>query len=262
MNKRILVAIVVVIVVAAVLVAAWQLNLFTPAQTIKIGVVAGMQTVEGQDIERAARLAIDEINAAGGVRVEHLGKNLTMELVLVDTVDDGASSTAGPVTRAITDQGVDILICGATTGGTLSGQIPAITNRVPFLITGASLNLVTRRGSLPEGNTLRINDTEGMSYMFHYCTTISDYSKTVTHFLADSVKPLLDSTYTFDSTRRLRLAVLHRDDGYGRGVRDVTSSLITADNLPINVVANVSYATSATTYQAQLISIKASNPDA
>src|SRR3990170_496890 len=167
MNKRILVAIVVVIVVAAVLVAAWQLNLFTPAQTIKIGVVAGMQTVEGQDIERAARLAIDEINAAGGVRVENLGKNLTMELVLVD-----------PVTRAITDQGVDILIGGATTGGTLSGQIPAITNRVPFLITGASLNLVTRRGSLPEGNALRINDTEGMSYMFHYCTTIADYTET------------------------------------------------------------------------------------
>ena len=256
MNKRILGAIVVVIVVAAVFVAAWQLNLFTPAQTIKIGVVAGMQTVEGQDIERAARLAIDEINAAGGVRVENLGKNLTMELVLVDTVNDGASSTAGPVTRAITDQGVDILIGGATTGGTLSGQIPAITNRVPFLITGASLNLVTRRGSLPEGNPLRINDTEGMSYMFHYCTTIADYTETVTHFLAERVRPAVDST------RNLRLAVLHRDDGYGRGLRDVTSSIIAEDSLPIEVVANVSYATDATTYQAQLISVKDSKPDA
>ena len=123
------------------------------------------------------------------------GKNLTA--VLVDTVDDAAGSTAGPVTRAITDQGVDILIGGATTGGTLNGQIPAITKRVPFIITGASLNLVTRRGNLPEGNPLRINDAEGMSYMFHYCTTISDYSETVAHFLADSVKPTLDSTYSF-----------------------------------------------------------------
>jgi len=263
MNKRILGAIVVVIIVlAAVLVAAWQLNLFEPVQKIKIGIVAGMSTVEGQDIQRAAQLAIDEINAAGGIWVEDLGKNLTIELVLVDTVDDASGSTAGPVTKAIKDQGVDILIGGATTGGTLTGQIPAIENRVPYIITGASLNLVTRRGSLPADNPLYIGDAEGMSYMFHYCTTISDYSKTITHFLADSVKAKLDSTYDFDSGRKLRLAVLHRDDGYGRGVRDVTSSIIAADNLPIEVVANVSYAPTATSYQSQLILVKESNPDA
>jgi len=109
---------------------------------------------------------------------------------------------------------------------------------------------------------LKINDTEGMSYMFHYCTTITDYSRTVTQFLADAVKPKLDSTFSFDSARPLRLAVLYRDDGYGRGVRDVTSSLIAANGLPIEVVANVSYATTATTFQSQLISVKESNPDA
>jgi len=267
MNKRILAAVVIVIIVAAAFVAMWQLNVFAPApsaeaRNLKIGIVAGMQTVEGQDIERAAQLAIDEINAEGGIWVEEWHTKVKIDLVLVDTVNDAAGSTAGPVTRAITDQGVDMLIGGATTGGTLNGQIPAITNRVPFIITGASLNLVTRRGSLPEGNALRIDDAEGMSYMFHYCTTISDYSTTVAHFLADSVKPTLDSTYSFDSTRKLRLAILYRDDGYGRGVRDVTSSIITSDSLPIEVVANVSYATTATTYQSQLISVKESKPDA
>jgi branched-chain amino acid transport system substrate-binding protein len=267
MNKRILAAVAIVIIVAAAFVALWQLNVFAPApsaeaRNIKIGIVAGMQTVEGQDIERAAQLAIDEINAEGGIWVEEWHTKVKIDLVLVDTVDDAAGSTAGPVTRAITDQGVDLLIGGATTGGTLNGQIPAITNRVPFIITGASLNLVTRRGSLPTTNQLYINDTEGMSYMFHYCTTISDYSTTVAHFLADSVKPVLDSTYSFDSTRKLRLAVLYRDDGYGRGVRDVTSSIIAADSLPIEVVSNVSYGTTATTYQSQLISVKESKPDA
>jgi branched-chain amino acid transport system substrate-binding protein len=257
MNNRILGAItVVIIVVAAVLVAAWQLNFFTPAQTIKVGVVAGMQTAEGQDIDRAAQLAIDEINAAGGVYVADLGKNLTMQLVLADTVDDAAGNTAGPVTQAITDKGVDVLVGGATTGGTLNGQIPAIQNRVPYIITGASLNLVTRRGSLPSDNSLYINDTEGMSYMFHYCTTISDYTETVTNFLADSVQPVVDSS------RHLRLAVLYRDDGYGRGVRDVTSSIIADEGLPIDVIANVSYATDATTFQSPLISVKEAKPDA
>jgi branched-chain amino acid transport system substrate-binding protein len=256
MNKRILAAVAIVIIVVAAFVALWQLNVFAPAQTIKVGVVAGMQTAEGQDIDRAAQLAIDEINAAGGVYVADVGKNLTMELVLADTGDDAAGNTAGPVTQAITDKKVDILVGGATTGGTLNGQIPAIDNRVPYIITGASLNLVTRRGSLPSNNSLYIGDAEGMSYMFHYCTTISDYSTTVAHFLADSVRPAVDSS------RNLRLAILYRDDGYGRGVRDVTASIIAADNLPIDVVANVSYATDATTFQSPLISVKDSKPDA
>ncbi len=264
MNKRMLTAIVVIAIVAIASVAAWQLTQIPSAEarSIRMGVVAGMNTVEGQDIERAAKLAIEEINAEGGIWVQEWNTRVQIELVLVDTVDDAAGSTAAPVTRAITDQQVDVLIGGATTGGTLNGQIPAITNRVPFIITGASLDLVTRRGNLPEGNPLRINDTVGMSYMFHYCTTISDYSYTVAHFLANSVKPKLDTAYSFDSGRKLRLAVLFRDDGYGRGVRDVTSSIITQDSLPIEVVANVSYAPTATTYQSQLISVKESKPDA
>ena len=257
MNNRLLgVIVVIIVVIAAVLVAAWQLNWFSPTRTIKIGVVAGMQTAEGQDIERAARLAIEEINAAGGVYVADLDATLTMELVLVDTVDDGAGNTEGPVTRAIIDQGVDILVGGATTAGTLNGEIPAINNRVPYIITGASFNYVTRRGSLPSDHPLYIDDPEGMSYMFHYCTTISDYSTIIAHFLADDVRPAVDST------RNLRLAILHRDDGYGRGVRDVTATIVADDSLPIDIVANVSYATDATTYQSQLTLVKDSKPDA
>ncbi len=256
MNNRIIAALVIVIVAIAAVVALWQLNVFAPSQTIKVGVVAGMQTAEGQDIDRAAQLAIDEINAAGGVYVKDLGKNLNMELVLADTVDDSAGNTAGPVTRAITDQNVDVLVGGATTGGTLTGQIPAIQNRVPYIITGASLNLVTRRGGLPSDSPLYINDTIGMSYMFHYCTTIADYSSTVAHFLADSVKSAASLN------RNLRLAILFRDDGYGRGVRDITSTIIHTDNLPIDVVANVSYATTSTSFQSQLITVKESKPDA
>jgi branched-chain amino acid transport system substrate-binding protein len=263
MNTKILAAIVIVIIaVSAAGIGAWQLTQTSSSYKIKIGIVAGMQTVEGQDIDRASRLAIDEINAAGGVWVADRNAKVQLEPILVDTVDDAAGNTNGPVTRAITDDKVDLLIGGATTGGTLNGQIPAINNRVPFIITGASLNLVTRRGNLPANNSLYINDAEGMSYMFHYCTTISDYSQTVDHFLAETVKPLLDSTYSFNASRHLRLAVMYRDDGYGRGVRDVTSSIILADSLPIDVVANVSYAPGATTFQSQLISVKESKPDA
>src|SRR4030042_2567896 len=142
MNKRILAAVVIVIIVSAAFVAMWQLNVFSPApsaeaRNLKMGIVAGMQTVEGQDIERAAQLAIEEINNAGGIWVEEWHTRVNIDLVLVDTVDDGASSTLAPMTRAVADDKVDILVGGATTGGTLSGQKAAIDNRVPFIITGA-----------------------------------------------------------------------------------------------------------------------------
>ena len=264
MNKRILAAIVVVIVVAAALIAMWQLNVFAPppsaeARNIKIGVVAGLQNPDGQDIDRAGQLAIEEINNAGGVWVDEWHTKVNVTYVLVNTVDDASGSTNGPVTRAITDDQVDLLIGGATTAGTLNGELPAIANRVPFIITGASLNLVTRRGSLPTTHSLYINDTEGMSYMFHYCTTITDYTTTVTHFLNDTVKPKVDA---LGSARNLRLAVLHRADGYGNGVRDETSRIIKADGLAIDVVANVSYKPTDISYQPQLISVRDSKPDA
>jgi branched-chain amino acid transport system substrate-binding protein len=95
--------------------------------------------------------------------------------------------------------------------------------------------------------------------MFHYCTTITDYTTTVVHFLNDTVKPKVDALGT---ARNLRLAVLHRNDGYGNGVRDETSRIVKADGLAIDVVANVSYKPTDTSYQSQLIQVRDSKPDA
>ena len=89
----------------------------------------------------------------------------------------------------------------------------AIENKVPFIITGASNQLVTRRG--PQGNfggagptgTYSLpNDAEGVSYMFHYCTTTYDYAKTVVDFLAQEMKPMVSPN------RNLNLALYYRDD--------------------------------------------------
>ena len=41
MNKRIIAAVAIVVIIVAAFVALWQLNVFAPAQTINIGVVAG-----------------------------------------------------------------------------------------------------------------------------------------------------------------------------------------------------------------------------
>jgi branched-chain amino acid transport system substrate-binding protein len=268
MQKKLIVAIVIAIVAVSVIVAAWQLSQVPSpdARPIKIGLVAGYQLAEGQDMDRAAKLAVKEINDAGGVYVADWHTSVPIQLVTVDTEDDSPGKAVDPVTRAVTEDQVDLLIGGYTSAGTLADQVVAIENRVPYIITGASSSLVTRRG--PQANygtatdAQKIDDAEGMSYMFHYCTTTADYSKTVVNFFADAMKPLLDSTYGFDSSRNLRLAILYRDDAFGKGVAADSKSLIESNNLPIDIVAERSYPTTATSFQTDLTAIKSAKPDA
>jgi len=267
-NNKIIAAIVVVILVVAASVAVWQLTSTPSERTIKIGLVAPYQIPVGQDMDRAARMAVKEINDAGGIYVADLGTNLKIELIIADTENANPEVAVTAVTRAVKQDNVDLLIGGFSSGATLADQVVAIEEQVPFIITGASTHLVTRRGpqanygGLAEGNALRINDAEGMSYMFHYCTNTFHYSKTVAHFFAESMKPLLDSEFRFSASRKLRLAVIYRDDAYGQGVWDATKHYIEADNLPIEIVEEKSYPIDTTTFQAELIAIKAAKPDA
>jgi branched-chain amino acid transport system substrate-binding protein len=261
-NTKLLAAVVIVIVVvAAGSVVAWQL--MTPSeQTIKIGLVAPYQIPVGQDMDRAARMAVKEINDAGGIYVEDLDAKLKVELLIADTGDTQDTEAALTAVTSVIEQGADLLIGGFSSGATLADQVPAIEKRVPFIITGASSHLVTRRGFLEEDHPLYIDDAEGMSYMFHYCTTVFHYSETVAHFFGQAMKPLLDSEYGFSPSRNLRLAVIYRDDAYGQGVWDATKHFIEADDLPIEIVAEKKYPITATTFQAELTAIKAANPDA
>jgi branched-chain amino acid transport system substrate-binding protein len=263
-NTKLLAAVVIVIIAVAGVVAVWQLT-SSPTESIKIGLVAPYQLSVGQDMDRAAKMAVEEINSAGGVYVSSLGKSLPIELVIADTENANPDVAVTAVTRVV-DQGADLLIGGFGSSATLAGQVYAIEKRVPYIITGASTHLVTRRGpqanygGLPEGNPTRIDDAEGMSYMFHYCTTTYHYSKTVAYFFAEAMKPLLQSELGI--TRNLRLAVLYRDDAFGQGVWQATKQFIEDGNLPIDIVAEENYPTSTTTFQAELTKVKAAKPDA
>ncbi len=270
MQKKLIVAIVIAIIAVSAIVAGWQLTNVpsADARPIKIGLVAGYQLAEGQDMDRAAKLAVQEINDAGGVYVADWHTSVDIQLVKIDTENDSPDNSLGPVTQAVEEEHVDMLIGGYTSSGTLTNQKVAIDNRVPYIITGASSSLVTRRGpqanygNLPEGDPLRVDDAEGMSYMFHYCTTTADYSKTVVNFFADAMKPLLDSTYGFDDSRNLRLAILYRNDAFGKGVAADSKSIIEDSNLPIDVVAERNYPTDAISFQTDLTAIKEAKPDA
>ena len=55
---------------------------------------------------------------------------------------------------------------------------------------------------------------------------------------------------------------MYRNDAYGQGVWEATKSFIEDDNLPIDIVAEVNYDVSKTTFQTELTTVKNAEPDA
>jgi branched-chain amino acid transport system substrate-binding protein len=265
MQKKIL-AILVAIIIIVGTVAAFQLSPTTPsaeARNIKIGLVAPISgSPIGQDMERAARMAVQEINDAGGIYVSGWNTKVNITLIIADTINDAPGNAVTPVTRAVESDQVDLLIGGYGSAGTLANEVVAIEARVPYIIAGASNQLVTRRG--PQGNyggfgqdgANSIDDAEGMSYMFHYCTTTYHYSKTVVDFFATEMKPMVAPDRNFS------LAILYRNDAFGTGVQQATKYWIQNENLPITIVADRSYDPATTNYQTDLTAVATSNPDA
>ncbi|NWG10049.1 MAG: ABC transporter substrate-binding protein, partial [Nitrososphaerales archaeon] len=238
--------------IIAVSVVAYYYMTIPPERTIRIGLVAsltGAGSAEGTDMERAAMLAVEEINAAGGVYVSEYGKNLKISLIVRDdrtTPADGVTA----VTELITLENIDVLVGGFSSGVTIASQVPAIENNVPFVITGASSSYVTRR---TDKNT---------SYMFHYCTITDDYSETIVRFLNYTVRPTLIDEGLMDPGRNLRLAMLIRNDPYGQGCRQSTETFISDLGLPIDIVEVQTFEPADTTFVTQLSVIGAANPDA
>jgi len=265
MQKKILALIVAVILIVAA-VATWQLlpKAASPdARNIKIGLVAPMGSSIGQDMQKAAQMAVDEINNAGGIYVSNWNTKVNITLVTVDTGKDAVPADAvTAVTQAVQSEQVDMLIGGYGSAATLADEVVAIENKVPFIITGASNQLVTRRG--PQGDfggfgptgTYSINDAEGVSYMFHYCTTTYDYAKTVVDFLAQEMKPMVAPN------RNLSLALYYRDDSFGNAVEQAAKYWIQNESLPINVVADRKHPTTSTSFQTDLTVVKQASPDA
>jgi branched-chain amino acid transport system substrate-binding protein len=103
---------------------------------IRIGITTPIQLAVGKDTVDAAQMAVDEINAKGGV----LGRPL--ELVVAD---EGTAPETGiaAVQRLVDSEGADILIGGYVSGVVLA-QMPHIAEReVVYLGVGGSSPQIT-----------------------------------------------------------------------------------------------------------------------
>ncbi|HJV51960.1 MAG TPA: ABC transporter substrate-binding protein [Noviherbaspirillum sp.] len=98
---------------------------------VKIGVTTAIQLQIGRDTRDGAQLAIDEINAKGGV----LGRKLSM--VVADETEDPEKGISA-IKKLTGDEKVDVLVGGYTSGVVLA-QVPHIAaSKTIYLNVGAA----------------------------------------------------------------------------------------------------------------------------
>jgi branched-chain amino acid transport system substrate-binding protein len=113
---------------------------FVQAQTqnIRIGVPTALQLQVGRDTIDSMQMAVDEINAKGGVN----GRKL--ELVVADETENPETGI-NAIKKLTADEKVDVLIGGYTSGVTLA-QLPHISRaKTLYLGIGAASPAITQR---------------------------------------------------------------------------------------------------------------------
>ncbi|MCY6380411.1 ABC transporter substrate-binding protein [Hoeflea prorocentri] len=95
---------------------------FAAADVVKIGVLApvsGPQAADGQEMVNGAQLAIDELNAAGGVAGH------TFELVVGDVVDGAADKVTTAAERLLGDRQMGAIMTGYASGSNFEIELMA-----------------------------------------------------------------------------------------------------------------------------------------
>lgn len=223
----------------------------TPSQALKIGVVASMtgpSSTTGRDVWQSAQLAADEINANGGVFVQQLGKKIPIVLV---QGDDESTREGGQkaVSRMLTQDNVDILVGGFSSAVVSAHQSIVADKNVPYIITGASTPIITRRTDV---NT---------SYMFHHAPTTMDSGSQTTLFIDNVLRPAINARFGFPGDRPLKIAVLYQDSPYGKGHLEAVKSTIANSSLNLNVVSEEAFKMGESDFRTALTSIKRTDPD-
>lgn len=238
------------LVLASVLLAGCAQQQAAP-QDIKMGAVVsltGAGSNVGKHMKQAAEMAVSEINAQGGVFVKAYNKKLPINLIVADDETKGDSAVKA-VTKLISEDNVDVLVGGYSSGVTTATQGVVAENKVPYVVTGASSPDITRRTDI---NT---------SYFFHYCPTTAMYGEYTILFVDQVIRPAINEKFNFPDNRPLRIAILYQDSAYGKGVLKGVISAINANSLNIEIVSNQSFKLGETDFRTALTAIKAAKPD-
>lgn len=197
------------------------------SSTIKIGGVAplsGGVAVYGVECKNGIDLAIEEINAAGGIN----GK--TLEFICEDDEGDPAKSV-NAYKKLVTNDGVEYVIGSLTSGCTIALTNLAQNQKILQIAPAATATAVTDAGN----------------YIFRAC-------------FIDPFQGRVGGKFAFENLSAKKAAILYDiGNDYSVGLTENFESEFT--KLGGSIVSKESYATGDKDFNAQLTKIKAAKPD-
>jgi branched-chain amino acid transport system substrate-binding protein len=160
-----------------------------PGETIRIGnsvALTGPIPDPGLDIRQAAEIAVDDLNAAGGL------EGFLFELVVEDGACSGDQGTV--VANKFAADETIVAVSGGTCSGETFGLIPILSEaRIPFVSPSATNPNVT-------------------SADCDVCNRVA---------LSDALQGLVDATYVRETLALDNVAVMHDNSDYGKGLAEV-----------------------------------------
>ena len=195
--------------------------------TIKIGVITsltGSQAAFGEAHKNGYSIALDEINARGGV----LGKKL--ELDWYDDQSKPDQAVQG-VSKLVDQDRVPVLL-GAYSSENTKAIVPSVTQRETPLI-------------IPTATADNVMDSKS-PWIFRICAGANDYAAATIAFLKNNGAPKT-------------MAIVYENTNFGQSNKNAMAAA--AKEAGINVVAVESYEAKSPDYKAVLQRVKSANPD-
>jgi len=237
--KKLLVPLVVVLV-------GWMSLVAVPshgADPIAIGVPTALTALEGREALKAVQMAVDEINAKGGVKVGNEKRPFKIE-----TMDLRDASPGVPVSEAllglekiITEKKVSALLVGPFRSEALLAGMDIISKyKVPMLGTIAMS---------PKSEEKVKENPEKYKYCFRVCLN----AKYLVGYLAKTLG-FLGKEFGFK-----KLYVMHQDVLWAKATADMTAKIV-SEKMGYETVGSEVYPTGASDFAASLV--KAKNKEA
>lgn len=195
----------------------------TEGKVFKIGGIAGLQTGFGQSMKKGADLAIEEINAAGGI------EGYTFEAEWFDT--EGTAATGRTVAQRLIAGGANaILGCHASTV-VLAIEDLMSENKVLEVAMGSAVSI----SELDNPYVVRVRES-------------------------DALTAKILANYIVDEAKLTKIAIIHMTDQYGTGGKDDMVAALKAKDLePVTIQ---SHNAGDKDYSAQMLAMKKAGAEA
>ena len=204
--------------------------------TIKIGSVqpaTGPLAVIGQGQRRGNQLAVDYINAKGGIKSMGGAK---LELLL------GDSETKATVGRSEADRlikdGASVLIGAFQSGTGMAIATLAEQRQIPFVMDVAALDVITQKG---------------YKYSFRIFPTVTTFGKTACKYIEQMIKER--------KVTPKRAVVTNTGDPFGKGQGGNFIKWFKKSGIPVEIVDHITYPLGIHDLSSEVAKIKAAKPD-